>query len=65
MKNKHLPVFGVRPIYVICCLILTVIGIALINTAFLKSENIDKLKHLAIVIGITLLYLEFYYGYML
>lgn len=57
MENKHLPVFGVGPIYVVCCLTLTVIGIALRNTAFLKSGDIDNLKHAAIVIGLAFIIL--------
>ena len=36
LKNKKLPIFGVGPAYVICCFILTVVGIAIRNTGFLK-----------------------------
>ncbi|MDD7510890.1 MAG: isoprenylcysteine carboxylmethyltransferase family protein [Peptostreptococcaceae bacterium] len=55
MKNKHLPVFGIGPIYVICCLILTFIGIVSRNIGFLKNGNMDKLKYIAIMTGIGLI----------
>lgn len=55
MKNKHLPVFGIGPIYVICCLILTFLGIVSRNIGFLKNGNMDKLKYIAIMIGIGLI----------
>ncbi|SFE75480.1 methyltransferase family protein [Peptostreptococcus sp. D1] len=49
MKNKHLPVFGIGPIYVICCLILTVLGIVFRNIGFLKNGNIYKLQYIVIM----------------
>lgn len=55
MKNKNLPVFGIGPIYVICCLILTVLGISFRNIGFLKNGSIDKLQYIAIMAGIVLI----------
>lgn len=51
MKNEHLPLFGVGPAYVIFCLILTVAGIAIRNTNFLRQGNLQGGKYVAIVMG--------------
>ena len=51
LKNKKLPVFGVGPAYVICCFILTVVGIAIRNTGFLKQGNLQGVKYIAIILG--------------
>lgn len=53
MDKKQLPVFGVGPIYVICCLILTILGITLRNTSLLKNGNLSNLKFIAILIGVV------------
>ncbi|MBW9212419.1 MULTISPECIES: isoprenylcysteine carboxylmethyltransferase family protein [Terrabacteria group] len=52
LKNKHLPVFGVGPVYVSCCLILTIIGISIRNTGFLRQGSLQGVKYIAIIIGI-------------
>lgn len=44
LKNKKLPIFGVGPAYVICCFILTVVGIAIRNAGFLKQGNLQGVK---------------------
>ena len=52
MNKKNSPVFGVGPAYVICCFILTVVGINIRNTTFLRQGNLQGVKYVAIIIGI-------------
>lgn len=55
MEKNHLPVFGVGPVYVICCMILTVLGVILRKTDFLKKGDLPNLKLIAIIIGALLI----------
>lgn len=54
-EKRILPVFGVGPIYVISCLILTIGGLALDYYGFLEMGKIHKAQIFMYIIGIFLI----------
>ena len=54
MKNNEsaLPIFGVGPVYVISCLILTIVGLILKNHKFLSAGDIQSIKIPMMIVGI-------------
>ena len=52
MKNKHLPIMGVGPLYVILIIAMTAIGIILSVMEIIPIITIKSLKWLFIIIGI-------------
>ena len=56
MKKNTLPVFGVGPIYVVSCLLLTVLGLFLKKKGFLNGGDLRGLKSVAIIIGFLLIF---------
>lgn len=64
MKNKkHLPLFGVGPIYGAVCVILTVIAVNLGQQDFAKTGIITVLKIPSLIIGIMLIIFGVYLWY--
>ncbi|XVG99237.1 methyltransferase family protein [Eubacteriales bacterium KG127] len=57
MKKNHMPVFGVGPIYVITCLIITIIGYTMSKTSILINGNLPKLSLISLIIGLALIVL--------
>lgn len=57
MKKNHMPVFGVGPIYVIICFIITILGYAMSKTSILANGNLPKLLLISQIIGIALIML--------
>ena len=55
-----MPSFGVGPIYVITCLILTILGICLYLKGYLYQGEISKGKIIFIIIGILFIMLGLY-----
>lgn len=55
MNKKSLPMFGVGPIYVGTCLVLTIIGMVLKDCSFLKNGEFTKFKTVAMIIGLILI----------
>lgn len=57
MKEDHktLPVFGVGPVYVVGCLLLTALGLGLKHYGVLQSGELPNLKTAMLVIGILLI----------
>lgn len=51
MYKKRLPVFGVGPIYVISCLIITILGYFLSKTELLESGDLKTIKFISLIIG--------------
>ncbi len=61
MKNKkHLPFFGVGPIYVIAIICCTLVGIIINEKGMLPSGRIDILKTPFLILGIALIILGVY-----
>ena len=56
MKKNTLPVFGVGPIYVVSCLLLTVLGLFLKKKGFLNGGDLPSLKSVAMIIGFLLIF---------
>lgn len=54
-KKDHLPVFGVGPFYVICIVILTILGIILSILGIIPSVRIKMLETPFIILGILLI----------
>jgi len=54
MKNNEsaLPIFGVGPVYVISCLILTIVGVILKNNKLLGAGDITSIKIPMMIVGI-------------
>ena len=54
MKNNEsaLPIFGVGPVYVISCLILTIVGLILKNHKLLSAGDIPSIKIPMMIVGI-------------
>jgi len=54
MKNNEsaLPIFGVGPVYVISCLILTIVGLILKNHKLLSAGDIPIIKIPMMIVGI-------------
>lgn len=61
-EKTKLPIFGVGPVYVITCLILTICGLILDYYGLLESGEVPKVKILMSIIGITLLSVVLLYG---
>lgn len=57
MKNKHLPLFGVGPIYVIAIIVLTILGIGLSHFGYINFITAGKFKIIFRVLGITFIFL--------
>ena len=55
--QKHLPVFGVGPIYVFIIAVLTVAAYRMRNLAVLSSGRIDMLQKPLLILGIVLIVL--------
>lgn len=53
--NFKMPTFGVGPIYVICCLIFTIIGILFRDAAFLRAGRVAHGRFFFIAFGILFL----------
>lgn len=51
-RERKLPIFGVGPVYVISCLILTICGLSLDYYGLLESGEVPKAKILLSIIGI-------------
>ena len=62
MKSQEfkMPVFGVGPIYVITCFILTAVGLYLHRKGYLCSGELSKGKTIFIIIGILFIMLGLY-----
>ena len=56
MKKETLPVFGVGPIYVVSCLLLTALGLFLKKKGFLNDGDLRGLKSVAMIIGFLLIF---------
>ena len=56
MKKETLPVFGVGPIYVVSCLLLTALGLFLKKKGFLNDGDLRDLKSVAMIIGFLLIF---------
>lgn len=56
-KNNSLPIFGVGPIYVLSCLVLTILGLVLNYKGYLEIGKVDKAKTLFVIIGFILIIL--------
>jgi len=54
-RERKLPIFGVGPVYVISCLILTICGLSLDYYGLLESGEVPKAKILLSVIGAILM----------
>ena len=54
-EKTKLPIFGVGPVYVISCLILTICGLSLDYYGLLESGKVLKVKILMSIIGIIFL----------
>ena len=54
MKNNEsaLPIYGVGPVYVISCLILSIVGLILKNHKFLSAGDIPSIKIPMMIVGI-------------
>lgn len=54
MKNNEgaLPIFGVGPVYVISCLILTIVGLILKNYKLLSAGDIPSIKIPMMIVGV-------------
>lgn len=52
LKKKPLPVFGVGPVYVISCLLLTIFGFAAHRRGYLDGGAFSGLKLTPIIIGV-------------
>ena len=57
MKKETLPVFGVGPIYVVSCLLLTAFGLFLKKKGFLNGGDLRSLKSVAMIIGFLLIFI--------
>ena len=57
MKKETLPVFGVGPIYVVSCLLLTAFGLFLKKKGFLDSGDFPGLKSVSMLIGFLLIFI--------
>ena len=51
MKKTKLPFFGVGPVYVGVCMLLTIGGLILNETGFLESGNLSNIKHESLIVG--------------
>ena len=51
-REIKLPIFGVGPVYVISCLILTICGLVLDYYNLLESGEVSKIKMFMSIIGI-------------
>ena len=62
MKSKEfkMPTFGVGPIYVIACFILTIVGLCLDLKGYLNQGDLSKGKIFFIIAGILLILLGIY-----
>ncbi|MDY5731503.1 MAG: isoprenylcysteine carboxylmethyltransferase family protein [Eubacteriales bacterium] len=56
-KPKQMPVFGVGPLFVITCLILTILGLVLANNPLLQSGKLPQCKVFFIAVGLLLILL--------
>ncbi len=57
MKKNTLPVFGVGPIYVVSCLLLTVLGLFLKKKGILNGGELPGLKSVSMFIGGLLIFI--------
>lgn len=55
MDKSHLPVFGIGPVYVIICMIMTILGLVLNNSSLLNSGKQLNLIPLSNIIGVMLI----------
>ena len=55
MKKNTLPIFGIGPIYVVSCLLLTAFGLFLKKKGFLNDGDLRGLKSVAMIIGFLLI----------
>lgn len=55
MENKNLPLFGVGPIYVAIIIIMTMLGIILIHTGYLRNGEFVFLRLPFFVVGVILI----------
>ncbi|MDO5690084.1 MAG: isoprenylcysteine carboxylmethyltransferase family protein [Tissierellia bacterium] len=55
MKRKNLPVFGIGPIFVISCALLTLLGLVLQKRGLLEDGDFSNLKLPAIILGVVLI----------
>ena len=60
-EKTKLPIFGVGPVYVISCLILTICGLSLDYYGLLESGEVPKVKILLSIIGNNLYYMWYYF----
>ena len=56
MKKETLPIFGIGPIYVVSCLLLTAFGLFLKKKGFLNGGDLSGLKSVAMIIGFLLIF---------
>lgn len=54
-NKTKLPVFGIGPIFVITCLVITICGLALKQRGFLRSGDIAEFKMVMVAIGVILI----------
>ena len=57
MKKNTLPIFGIGPIYVVSCLLLTAFGLFLKKKGFLNGGDLPGLKSEAMRIGFMLIFI--------
>ena len=60
-SNKpHLPIFGVKPLYVLSCLVLTILGLILDYRGFLELGNASQISLLFVALGIFMIFFDLY-----
>lgn len=59
-ENNSLPIFGVGPIYVLSCLILTILGLVLNYKGYLEIGKVGQAKTLFVIFGFILIILGLY-----
>ncbi len=60
MEKKHLPMYGIGPIYVCIILFITALGIILTNMNVIPNLNNEILKNFFIIVGILLIIFGLY-----
>lgn len=59
-KNHDLPIFGVGPIYVLSCLLLTILGLILNYRGYLEIAKVGQPKVIFVFMGLILIILGLY-----
>ena len=54
-QRKHLPLYGVGPIYVITIIVLSISGIFMSAKGYINSGRVDRLKVLFLVLGLIMI----------